>query len=118
MNVDRLLHLVEILRAVEADEEKSARFHMDMWFTDCGTASCAAGFACEDPEFQAAGLSRCDSWICPEFDGKLRFKALAEFFEIESDCIFDPNCYNMKAKNIKPRHVIDRIIELIGDQDD
>ena len=117
MKVDRLLHLVEILRAVEADEEKSARFNMDMWFTDCGTASCAAGFACDDPEFQAAGLRRglCSLW--PEFDGKLIFEALTEFFGIESEFIFDPNYYNMEVKHIKPRHVIDRIIDVIGEQD-
>jgi len=118
MNVDRLLHLVKILRAVDADEEKSARFDMDAWFTDCGTASCAAGFACEDPEFQAAGLSRCNLGECPQFDGKLTFEALSKFFEIESEFIFDPNYYNIKENHIKPRDVIDRIMDLIGDQDD
>ena len=117
MNVDRLLHLVKILRAVEADDEKSARFDMDQWFADCGTASCAGGFACEDPEFQAAGLSRCPSWDCPKFDGKLRYRALSKFFGIESEFIFDPMYYDIKENHIKPRDVIDRIIYLIGDQD-
>jgi len=48
-NIERLKHLVTILRAVPPE-----RFDMGYW--ECGTVACAVGHACHDPQFQAEGL--------------------------------------------------------------
>jgi len=48
-NIERLKHLVTILRAVPPE-----RFDMGYW--ECGTVACAVGHACHDPQFRKEGL--------------------------------------------------------------
>jgi hypothetical protein len=90
----RLLTLAKFLRTVP-----KKRFRMSTWATgkfcgdqkepehnECGTAACAAGWACTIPEFQRAGLSLDESsfWggdsLTPHYKGKEEWDALQKFF--------------------------------------
>lgn len=67
MNVERLTHLIEILRQVESSHRP---FDLTVWASTgvspnttsgsaeaCGTSACALGYAALDPQFQAQGLA-------------------------------------------------------------
>jgi hypothetical protein len=90
----------------------------------CGTTCCALGWACLDPHFQEEGLYiRTDADV-PTFEDEVGCKAAATFFDISFDQatrVFIPESYepffeelNLKRpEDIQPKHVIDRINELL-----
>ena len=123
--------LARLADALENDlpkrfEAEGRTFDMRAWRTDldpeCGTAACAAGFACMLPEFNQRGLVL--EWsdnlnvaeaypIFKQEDGVLNeWEGLAAFFGVGLevvDWIFDANCYKAKALKITPKMVAARI---------
>jgi hypothetical protein len=90
----RLLTLAKFLRTVP-----KKRFYMGTWATDgfcgkanepahneCGTAACAAGWACTIPSFKRAGfrLGESEYWgdksNCPVYRGMEEWDAIRAFF--------------------------------------
>lgn len=119
MNIPRLEHLIVVLERVHANGEF---FDMNDWATKCGTASCAMGWACVDPEFMEQGLHMGkDRWgFVPVFSGEQQFDAATKFFDIafdEADRLFHPSNYDLPPhrKNVRPRDVIARIRALIAE---
>lgn len=116
----RLEHLIETLKTVKV---QGLRFDMRDWITrtDCGTACCAAGWACFSPNFRAQGLQMEDDLdqvvetpteyaanydrmnsdypdgdnysAGPVYKGHGGFRALEMFFGPEARRIFDAEAY-------------------------
>lgn len=96
MNRDRLQKLADHLRTVPPEQ-----FDMSFWW--CGTAGCAAGHACQIPEFREAGLVIYGCFIVypkrfAPFDPSLvsSFNSVMDFFELEygaAKYIFLPSQY-------------------------
>jgi len=109
MNKQKLERLIQILEDVR-DNQKN--FDMGAWSTECGSPSCALGWAAADPEFFSLGLLLVRGRIY--FAGRLGYGAGAGFFGIEWDdsyYIFSPHCY--AAAPTAPDVVIGHIREVI-----
>ncbi len=131
MNVARLKRMVEVLLEVEA--KHAGHFHMDRWYgrmyalgrqqtdsgsvkrMECGTYACALGWYCifESLEPKIEGYS---------VDRVLEFAG--EHFGLDDKShavwLFLPDAYVLpdqddEEADIKPRHVINRIREMIGE---
>jgi hypothetical protein len=107
MNATRLLHMIEILKAVEANRKP---FDMSDWFEDnnfpenCNTAACAWGWAARDPVFRAEGVYIKDADAC--FGKECGFPAIASFFHISyADAYFIFNA----GRLVPPSAVIQQI---------
>lgn len=113
MNKDRLLKLAEFL-----DELPEYMLDMSRWTKDCGTASCALGWACTIPEFRAEGLTL-DRFDTPSFDGDCGYGAAVHFFDLHRDQaleLFSPTYYGSGSwhQKIKPCEVAARIRGLVA----
>lgn len=89
--LERLEVLADFL---ESDAVPDERFDMRTWVHHdspwCGTASCAAGWACMNPTLVAEGLHLDgNTFRGPTFGGHVDFDALMEFFELEDDEVFE-----------------------------
>lgn len=124
INLDRVHRLIEILERVQ---EKNAPFNMVSWFEDdesphdCGTAACAMGHACRDPQFQEQGLTIGQEHqgylgAHPSFAGYAALEACEKFFGFsygEADYIF----YDQDSgKHETPADVIERISRVLLDR--
>lgn len=64
MNIERIEHLLVMLREIHADQKKRKQFNLDQWADRtndngrnvCGTQCCSLGFAALTPWFQRRGL--------------------------------------------------------------
>lgn len=127
MIVTRLQHLITILQAVEPRQ-----LRMKLWFSElrhgqpaCGTAACAIGHACLDPEFNKQGLSIWEGRpaVSPN---EFSWSAVTKFFDLTTDqagYLFDESCYNPFGRedgpepgDITPALVIERIKDLLESQ--
>jgi len=88
MNIERLKTLRDVIAATPDEVVDLDRWQLTK---DCGTIACILGWACEVPEFQAAGLKLVPHqgnparWV-PEYDLMYReFRAGAKFFGLSSD---------------------------------
>jgi len=147
MNKERMLLLRAKMVQVQEDEKLLRKFNMRQWFNNkpfnelefgasvplgeqlakCGAAACAFGYACEIPEFKAAGLEIMatringdgSNFVEPVFEQRSGFGAAEEFFGIsraDAEFLFDPEEYQEDAKyddGITPLHVVERIDELL-----
>lgn len=132
MRRDRLLRLIEVLEQVKQDGRP---FDMGRWVgsgsdttvglldipvEECGTASCAFGWAARDPVHRAQGIelkwhSQMLMWV-PEFAGRMGFAAAETFYEIterQAIWLFDPPSYAAADKSIA--HVLARVRVLAGE---
>jgi hypothetical protein len=134
MNVERLKHLIEVMRRVERDEKP---LEMSTWIDEqphghinneeelCKTAKCCLGWACFDPTFREQGLGivlherHVARWT-PVYKGVHGFAAGGEFFDItpgEAYHIFDPNEYKddeyKDVDEVTPQDVIEHIYDVI-----
>lgn len=94
MNKERLLKLADFLDTVPEEKLK-----MGDWESECGTAYCAFGWACQIPEFQEAGLELSGSNYrpYPKFGRYEGYEASAYFFDIlirDALYLFDPMAYD------------------------
>ena len=119
LNICRLQHLAN--NVLVRVEKEHLPFYMGVWVTSdsCGSAACAAGWACRDHVFQEQGLQLDASFPC--FMSKLGFEAVEAFFGLsrqEAWFLFDPEAYPDIAKesDITPADVRARIYELIGEE--
>jgi hypothetical protein len=77
----------------------------------CGTAACAGGWACTDPDFIEQGLMLRKAWgdrVAPVYNGYKGLQAMAAFFEIPSmvaDELFDSDWYEDKYRLEEPEEV-------------
>lgn len=85
---------------------------------ECGTAACAAGWACSIPKLRKAGLRLTDKGvfrdIVIQYGSLKNYKALAEFFDIslhQSHHLFSPTQYGLLDPG--PDVVTARIRELL-----
>lgn len=144
MNRPRLRRLIEVLEKVR-DEERP--FCMDVWVAaipddepplltvpvqDCGTASCALGWAARDPVLRAEGLGFYGGCTAPHYKegsrimGSMGLRAGADFFEIgyqQSAELFLPSRYpggqnEAEPSRISPDEVIAKIKKLLDDEED
>lgn len=112
MNRERLQHLITILEKVQPDMLK-----MGGWFarlTPCGTAACAVGHACLDPDFQAQGLS--PFFGGPKYAGDMGWDAVEGFFDLGplgAEHLFDEDSYSRRIP-VTPADVIERIREMLA----
>lgn len=122
MNRARLERLILILEDVE---KNNRYFDMSEWTTECGTASCAMGYAAVDPIFNLEGLSLYESYFgdalqyVPSYNGVIGYSAAVVFFEItmdDAEYLFAPSSYNEDGEyfEAEPKHVIARIRELLN----
>lgn len=129
--VRRLRRWVEILREVERRLESRANtpvFNMLSWFVEvhppehrCGTASCAAGYACADRGFRRRGLRNGRAYTecgwgdnVPTYEGAGGAGAIAKFFGIHADearWVTFPTRYEVHPET--PAPVIERIKQLV-----
>lgn len=114
MNIERLEHLAGILESYASQPIHDVEFDLGFWGkrSGCGTAACAIGLSCEDPEFQRQGLNfyweettQCEKTVLgithvmiPCYAGRINAIAIAVFFNI--DCLtvehlFLPSSYSV-----------------------
>jgi hypothetical protein len=111
MNIERLNHLITILRGVPP-----VNFDLQSW--KCGTSACAVGWACQDPVFKEQGLHLKDfgKTHMPTYGKHSSWDAVCEFFDLaQPDAlrVFDPCAYPYHGIDVKPEQVIFRIENLI-----
>ena len=139
MNIQRLHRLIQIMEKVR-DEKRP--LYMGAWVMrqyddwgglrpipslatppeECGTASCALGWAARDHEFIKEGLSL--SGVAPHYIGPYHdyygYTAGAKFFGITMDQslhLFSPDAYGVEISpsDITPDMVIEHIREVMRD---
>ena len=116
MNVNRLMRLAALLDQIQVD---GRQFAMDTWGyqNDCGTVTCAMGWAAQDPTFQAEGLSSyAPKYFEPVFDNKDGIEAAAAFFGLhcsEAGNLFFPEEYPGPEHAITPSDVAKRVRRLL-----
>lgn len=130
MHTERLQRLIHILET--AHETKQVDFFdLTCWYVPyheadpkipsenlftghtCGTAACALGLACMDPEFKAQGLKMI---LGPQYFHHQSYLAGAAFFDIDyedSKYLFRTNAYP-DPYLVTPTMVADRVKELIA----
>lgn len=117
-NMGALKELRRVIKAVDADKLHMAKF-VD-YDAECGTAYCAAGWACKDEWFRAHGLLFDEEIDAPKMGGYPGgFKSLAWFFELnEEDCsrLFGGNliCGGMNPHQVSKKEVLDNINRLLN----
>lgn len=90
----------------------------------CTTAACAAGSACIHKPFMQEGLrfkyvtpgGFYQEHFTPAYNGMSSWDALSEFFGIEfgqTRNLFDPSTYDKNFDDITPKHVAQRVRELL-----
>ncbi len=131
MNVARLKRMIEVLLEVEA--KHAGHFHMDRWYgrldesgresadsscvkqLECGTYACALGWYCIfeslEPKIEGYSVSRVLDFAGEHFGLDDREQV---------DRLFMPDSYVLphqdgEEADITPRHVINRIREMIGE---
>jgi hypothetical protein len=105
MHTERLKHLINILREVSPE-------HFDLWSWDCGSAACAVGWACRDPQMQAEGLRMFNN--IPSYRFFSAWPAVEEFFDLtgyQAEQLFLASRY-MQVRPT-PQDVIARIEKLL-----
>jgi hypothetical protein len=105
MHIERLKHLTTVLKEVPPE-----RF--DLWGWDCGTAACAVGWACRDPQMQDEGLRMFNG--IPHYKGLSAWPAVEAFFDLpeyEAAQLFMASRY--KQDPATPQDVIARIEKLL-----
>ena len=134
VQIERLTQLIRVLEEVKADKKP---FHMGFWFHhisfdgptlrnlvgnkkhSCGTASCAAGWAAQDPWFKRRGFTLVpyfwgDKTVHTRGDGN-DFAACETFFGVRD--VFDPSSYHDYKRGIfgriTPSMVITKVKKLI-----
>ena len=125
-DLQRLHRLVEILVKVR---DEARPLNMDYWVGseetpddihipsldvpvhECGTASCALGWAARDPDFNKQGLHFFD--LSTRYDDCVGYNAGREFFGLtwdEAYELFDPDAY---PSDVTVNDVIDRVMDVI-----
>ena len=141
VQIERLTQLIRVLEEVKADKKP---FNMWFWYRpllngcelddlvgnkkhSCGTASCAAGWAAQDPWFKKRGFtlgsfSPVSDYFHEEGDKVVRMKGDGEAFEacrtfFGAESVFAPSGYCDRDGNeidrITPSMVIARVKKLI-----
>lgn len=122
MRTDLLRLLADRLDSMPEEEP----LNMGKWMNDCGTAGCAAYYASQIPECQAAGLVKMEGTVenclarvgSPRLSGDsvvFGYEALERLFGLtatQAQYIFSSCCYNT-PKAVAPFVVAHRIRKLI-----
>lgn len=124
MRTDLLRNLMRFLYRFRPrdNRKKKRKFDMSKWWneTKCGTAACAAGYACNLPSFQKAGFqlqttypTHDGTYKYPTYKGHANFEALAKGLGISvyaASGIFSEDSYLFNnARSITPYRVARRI---------
>lgn len=125
MNKPRLRVLSDFLETVPDD-----KFDINQWRHSCGSVCCAGGWACEIPEFKAAGLMIAIAgepmFTAPPVHALSStpipltgYHALAAFFGLShftTTMLFSPEAYPVleNEDRVLPRQIIQRLFNLIA----
>lgn len=127
MNEQGARRLLKLCRRLEEVEREGLPFDMGVWALgpECGSTACAFGYACQMPEFIAAGL-KLESWFnssnsraeqYPLYDGiHIGIDAAQVFFGLhadEAEHLFHIDAYD--SITVTPADVRKRIVELVKD---
>ena len=130
MNKERLLKLADYVD----DNVSPLKFSMSSFFSrsvtklddlhSCGTTACLAGWACNIPEFQKAGLatkvySQFNPYVVPSYEGSETFTAMEKFFDLteeQAEYLFgeySDQGETIDRKNERPEDATRRIRRLV-----
>lgn len=128
----------ELKRVLETVIEEDRPFSMAYWASgvphpittpvaDCGTASCAAGWAARDPWFNEQGLTLVlhgQGRYIPRYQGVLSYTALGYFFDIGgagAHRLFDPWEYEAaragNSARITPEMVLCKVNAMLDEDE-
>jgi hypothetical protein len=110
------IELLKLAASILRDRVRIGFFNMGVWgaIGECGFAGCALGHLTQHAEFHALGLF----FNFPDvtFSGEYNLRAAMKLFEIGEDtaaCLFVPNRYVERAREITPGMVAARIDKII-----
>lgn len=135
MRRDRLERLIAVLEQVEREHRP---FDMEVWSggryddvgrvvrtaptldipaEECGTASCALGWAARDPVTIAQGLTlepctKTKDILVPTFERRTGYRAAEEFYELSYEAVrflFSPDEYEVDDEETTPQAVANRV---------
>lgn len=110
----RLLVLAEFLKS----EIVAAEFDMQSWVNECGSPSCAIGYATTIPEFRAAGfkLGKDGFGFEPQYRGWHAFRAVQHFFDLEAEDSWFLFSLDHYQRDPSPNFVAARIRTFVAEQ--